>query len=161
VVWGPFAGYFGPRARVPLVSSPVTPSVDGPGLPFVFAIAAGVRRGDTTLQAEVDRALSAARPEVRALLARYGVPLVGAGDEGGAERVAALKDACHDPARQHGHHDPEQAYCHPEVERSGAEGSTHPRSSHSQRDSLSLAALGVGMTAPHPATPSSGQPVCD
>lgn len=75
IVWGPFAGYFGPRARVPLVSTPVTPPTDGPAAPFVFAIAAAVRRGDTALRAEVDRALVAKRGEVREILARYGVPL--------------------------------------------------------------------------------------
>jgi mxaJ protein len=76
IVWGPFAGYFGPRTGVPLVSTPVTPALDGPVLPFTFAIAAGVRQGDTALQARVDRALESARPQIRAVLERYGVPLV-------------------------------------------------------------------------------------
>jgi quinoprotein dehydrogenase-associated probable ABC transporter substrate-binding protein len=80
IVWGPFAGYFGPRTGVPLVSAPVTPAMDEPGLPFTFAIAAGVRRGDTALRARVDRALASARPRIREVLERYGVPLVtGAG----------------------------------------------------------------------------------
>jgi mxaJ protein len=79
IVWGPFAGYFGPRTGVPLVSMPVTPAIDGPGLPFTFAIAAGVRRGDTALQARVDRALTSAGPRIRQVLERYGVPLVKAG----------------------------------------------------------------------------------
>jgi mxaJ protein len=78
IVWGPFAGYFGPRTGVPLVSAPVTPALDGPGLPFTFAISAGVRAGDTALQRRVDAALASARPRVREVLARYGVPLVDA-----------------------------------------------------------------------------------
>jgi mxaJ protein len=76
VVWGPFAGYFGPRTGVPLVSSPVTPAMDGPGTPFVFAISAGVRKADTTLAREVDAALRRTRPQVTAVLNRYGVPVV-------------------------------------------------------------------------------------
>jgi mxaJ protein len=76
IVWGPFAGYFGPRTGVPLVSTPVTPTIDGPGAAFAFAIAAGVRRGDTVLRAAVDRALVVERPAIRAVLARYGVPIV-------------------------------------------------------------------------------------
>jgi mxaJ protein len=76
IVWGPFAGYFGPRTGVPLVSAPVTPRVDAGGIPFVFAIGAGVRRGDTVLRRQVEHALAALRPDVERVLARYGVPEV-------------------------------------------------------------------------------------
>jgi mxaJ protein len=76
IVWGPFAGYFGPRTGVPLVSTPVMPTIDGPGATFVFAISAGVRRGDTVLRSAVDRAMAVERPAIRAVLARYGVPMV-------------------------------------------------------------------------------------
>jgi mxaJ protein len=76
IVWGPFAGYFGPRTGVPLVSTPVAPAIDGPGAPFAFAISAGVRRSDTALRAAVDRALGTERPAIQAVLARYGVPMV-------------------------------------------------------------------------------------
>jgi mxaJ protein len=76
IVWGPFAGYFGPRTGVPLLSTPVMPTIDGPGAAFAFAISAGVRRGDTTLRAAVDRALVVERPTILAVLARYGVPVV-------------------------------------------------------------------------------------
>ena len=34
VLWGPFAGYFGPREPVPLVLAPVHPAEDPPGLRF-------------------------------------------------------------------------------------------------------------------------------
>ncbi len=96
IVWGPFAGYFGPRTGLPLVSTPVTPALDGPALPFTFAIAAGVRRGDTALQARVDRALESARPRIRAVLERYGVPLVagpGAMRSSDASDLAGVKPA--------------------------------------------------------------------
>jgi mxaJ protein len=89
IVWGPFAGYFGPRTGVPLVSAPVTPAMDEPGLPFTFAIAAGVRRGDTVLQARMNRALESARPRIREVLERYGVPLVA---ETGAMRSSGPRE---------------------------------------------------------------------
>jgi mxaJ protein len=86
IVWGPFAGYFGPRSGVPLVSTPVTPAIDGPRAAFVFPISAGVRRGDTALRAAVDRAMDAERPAIRAVLARYGVPIVEAARVPGGSR---------------------------------------------------------------------------
>lgn len=76
VVWGPLAGYFAPRQRVPLEIVPVSPQIDMPFLPFVFDISMGVRRGDTKLQAELDQVLERRRPEIEALLDRYGVPRV-------------------------------------------------------------------------------------
>ena len=45
--------------------------------PFVFDIAAGVRREDTALQAQIDRVLVARRADIRDILNRYGVPLAG------------------------------------------------------------------------------------
>ena len=76
VVWGPLAGYFAPRQRVPLTIVPVSPQIDMPFLPFVFDISMGVRRDDVKLQAELDRILERRRPEIDALLGRYGVPRV-------------------------------------------------------------------------------------
>ena len=76
VVWGPLAGYFAPRQKVPLEIVPVSPQIDMPFLPFVFDISMGVRRGDTKLQAELDGILERRRPEIEALLNRYGVPQV-------------------------------------------------------------------------------------
>lgn len=76
VVWGPLAGYFAPRQKVPLSIVPVSPQIDMPFLPFVFDISMGVRREDAKLQAELDRILERRRPEIDALLDRYGVPRV-------------------------------------------------------------------------------------
>src|SRR5581483_298182 len=76
IVWGPFAGYFGPRERVPLALAPVTPATDPPGIRFTFAIAVGVRRDDPGLRDRLDRALARRRPEVERILREYGVPLV-------------------------------------------------------------------------------------
>jgi len=76
VAWGPLAGYFARRQPVALAVVPVSPQVDLPFLPFVFDIAAGVRREDTALRDELDAALERRRPEVEAILDRYGVPRV-------------------------------------------------------------------------------------
>jgi mxaJ protein len=78
VVWGPLAGYFAPRQRVPLAIVPVSPQIDMPFLPFVFDISMGVRRSDKRLQAELDEVLEKERPAIEALLDRYGVPRMGA-----------------------------------------------------------------------------------
>ncbi len=76
IVWGPFAGYFGRRTSTPLDITPVAEGSDSLLSPFTFAIAAGVRRGDSGLAARIDAALRARRSEIRDLLGRYGVPLV-------------------------------------------------------------------------------------
>lgn len=78
IIWGPIAGYFARSSAVPLTMAPVKPAVDLPFTPFVFDIAAAVRRPDTLLRATLDTVLQRRRPEIRAILEEYGVPLVGA-----------------------------------------------------------------------------------
>jgi mxaJ protein len=75
-VWGPTAGYFIRRSRVPLVATPVTPQIDVPFLPFVFDIAMAVRRGDTALRDQLDAILVRREKEIDAILRQYGVPRV-------------------------------------------------------------------------------------
>jgi mxaJ protein len=76
ILWGPFAGYFGPRSSVPMSITPVTPDVDPPGLRFTFAIAVGVSKDQPALRAQLDTALEKHRRQIRRILERYGVPLV-------------------------------------------------------------------------------------
>jgi mxaJ protein len=76
VVWGPLAGYFAHRSPVPLDVVPVTPQVDVPYLPFVFDIAMGVRRGDTTLRARLDSVIVRRRTTIDSILRAYDVPRV-------------------------------------------------------------------------------------
>jgi mxaJ protein len=76
VVWGPLAGYFARRAPVPLALTPVSPQIDLPFLPFVFDVSVGVRREDTALRDEIDAILERRKPEIDAILDRYGVPRV-------------------------------------------------------------------------------------
>jgi len=73
-VWGPTAGYFIGRSKVPLVARPVTPQIDPPFLPFVFDISMAVRRGDTVLRDRLDAAIDRHRREIDSILRHYGVP---------------------------------------------------------------------------------------
>jgi quinoprotein dehydrogenase-associated probable ABC transporter substrate-binding protein len=74
IVWGPVAGYFAARQRVPLEIVPI-PSGKG-DLPFEFDIAMGVRKGNDALHARLEQLLERRRPEIARLLAEYSVPLV-------------------------------------------------------------------------------------
>lgn len=78
VVWGPLAGYFAMRSPVPLDVVPVHPQIDLPYLPFVFDIAMGVRRGDTTFKNQIESILVRRRATIDSILDAYGVPRVGA-----------------------------------------------------------------------------------
>jgi mxaJ protein len=79
IVWGPLAGYFATRERVPLRLTPVSPQRDA-ALPLAFDIAMGVRRGDDALRARLDAIITRRRAAIDSLLAEYGVPRVPATD---------------------------------------------------------------------------------
>jgi len=76
VAWGPLAGYFASRERVPLDIVPVSPEMDPPALPFVFDISVGVRRADRPLRDTLNAILVRRRASIDSLLRAYGVPLV-------------------------------------------------------------------------------------
>jgi quinoprotein dehydrogenase-associated probable ABC transporter substrate-binding protein len=76
IAWGPLAGWFARHEPVPLAVRPLAPPEDGPGRSFAFAIAMGVRRGDTALRDSLDAALARRHADVHRLLERYGVPLL-------------------------------------------------------------------------------------
>lgn len=75
VSWGPLAGYYAQLKPDALEVVPLPPSAD-PALPFQFSIAMGVRPGDTQLKQKLDAVLQQKRPQIHALLAQYGVPVV-------------------------------------------------------------------------------------
>lgn len=85
IVWGPQAGYFATRERVPLTVAAVAPS-EPTLIPMRFSIAMGVRKDDAALAGELDAALARLAPEIDALLDRYGVPRADAQDNKGAMR---------------------------------------------------------------------------
>ena len=74
IAWGPLAGYYAKREKVPLSLTPVEPQVVGPRLPMVFDVTMGVRKGDDVLRDDVNRAISRLRPDIDRILASYGVP---------------------------------------------------------------------------------------
>jgi mxaJ protein len=76
IVWGPLAGYFAKQSREPLDVVPVSPRMDLPYLPFVFDVAMGVRRGDTTFKAQIERIIETRKPAIDSILGDYGVPRV-------------------------------------------------------------------------------------
>jgi mxaJ protein len=72
-VWGPFAGFFAPRQNEKLIVTPLPGPGDGPGIPFVFEIAMGVRKGETALRDRLNRWIELHRADITAILAEYGV----------------------------------------------------------------------------------------
>ncbi len=85
IVWGPLAGYFAQRSPVPLDVVPVSPRLDLPYLPFVFDIALGVRRGDSTFKSSIEEVIVRRKPAIDSILATYGVPRADrVADRGGA-----------------------------------------------------------------------------
>ena len=76
IVWGPLAGYFAPRASVPLAVVPLPDSVDDrTGLPMAYDIAMGVRRADrATLGQQLNDILSRRQAAIARILEEYHVP---------------------------------------------------------------------------------------
>ncbi|HEU4510668.1 MAG TPA: substrate-binding domain-containing protein [Pyrinomonadaceae bacterium] len=83
IVWGPLAGFFAKRSRVPMEVVPVSPQIDQPFLPFVFDISMGVRRDDQELKDRLDEILEKRRAEIDQLLEEYQIPRVDR-EKGGA-----------------------------------------------------------------------------
>jgi len=73
IVWGPLAGFFA-KKHVGLELTPVTPEFDPPALPFTFAIAMGVRQGNTVLRDELQTVMEKRRGDINVILDRFGVP---------------------------------------------------------------------------------------
>jgi mxaJ protein len=79
IVWGPFAGYFAGPQTTALTITPVTPDAFL-SIPFTYDMSIGVRKGDDTLKAELDRALVHQCQAIQSLLIQYGIPLVREGE---------------------------------------------------------------------------------
>ena len=76
IVWGPFGGYFARQQKVPLHVVPVSPAIDPPGVPFVFEMAMGVRRGQEAFKLELEGILDRRQADIQKILEEYGIPLV-------------------------------------------------------------------------------------
>jgi quinoprotein dehydrogenase-associated probable ABC transporter substrate-binding protein len=77
LVWGPQAGYFARKAAVPMAVVPLAAPAGLP-VPFDYAIAMGVRKGDAALRDRLDDILQRRRADIDAILAQYHVPRVDA-----------------------------------------------------------------------------------
>lgn len=74
IVWGPIAGFFARRVRSPELI--VLPMRSEPGVRFDYAMAMGVRHGETGWQAQVQAQLDRHATEIEGILRDYGVPLL-------------------------------------------------------------------------------------
>jgi quinoprotein dehydrogenase-associated probable ABC transporter substrate-binding protein len=75
-VWGPLGGYFAKQSPVPLTVTPMTGTQRFAPLVFRYAIAMGVRKGETALRQKLDALLVREQKPIRIILNGYGVPLV-------------------------------------------------------------------------------------
>jgi mxaJ protein len=76
LVWGPLAGFFAARSKVPLRLEPVTPWMADMQWPMQFDISVGVQKDDQTLLKRIDEVLDRRKADVAKLLNAYHVPLV-------------------------------------------------------------------------------------
>jgi mxaJ protein len=76
IAWGPMAGYFAKTSPVKLRVEPVSPPIEDGQWPMTFAIAMGVRKGETRLKARIDQILQAEQPAIRQILADYAIPTI-------------------------------------------------------------------------------------
>jgi ABC-type amino acid transport substrate-binding protein len=74
IVWGPIAGYYAKRVRnAELI---VVPLKSEPGVKFDYAIAMGVRYGESEWKATVEKLIAENQPAITAILREYSVPLL-------------------------------------------------------------------------------------
>lgn len=90
IVWGPAAGYFSSRARVPLRLEKVTPQLDARVWPMTFDIAIGVRSGEPGLRDEINTILGQHRAAVERILDAYHVPRINPASQRNRTSSAAL-----------------------------------------------------------------------
>jgi ABC-type amino acid transport substrate-binding protein len=75
-VWGPLGGYFAKGSPVALRVTPIADTRRFAPLQFQFAIAMGVRKGDTALRDKLDAVIAREQSAIRNILRSYGVPMV-------------------------------------------------------------------------------------
>jgi mxaJ protein len=76
LVWGPLAGYFAARSKVPLRLEPVTPWMADMQWPMQFDISVGVQKDNQKLLRQIDAVLARRKGDIGKLLKTYHVPLV-------------------------------------------------------------------------------------
>jgi mxaJ protein len=79
LLWGPQAGFFASRARVPLRVAVLPQPPELKALPFEYSIAMGVRRGDPQLRELLDDFIRRRQGDIHQILAQYAVPRTAGG----------------------------------------------------------------------------------
>ncbi|MDD2659384.1 MAG: quinoprotein dehydrogenase-associated putative ABC transporter substrate-binding protein [Methylococcales bacterium] len=74
ILWGPMAAYV--TAQSPKNSYTMIPMKSTPGIKFDFAMAMGVRNGDKTRKAELDKLIATNAKKIHAIIAGYNIPLL-------------------------------------------------------------------------------------
>jgi mxaJ protein len=74
IVWGPLAGYFAKRSKVPLRIQPLGERDSLADVPFRYDVAMAVRRRDRELRDSLQRLLKEKAPEIQAILKEYNIP---------------------------------------------------------------------------------------
>ena len=74
IVWGPIAGFFAKRVKSPELMT--IPMQSEPGVKFDFKMAMGVRYGEREWKQQIESLIEAKRPQIRAILEEFGVPLI-------------------------------------------------------------------------------------
>lgn len=75
IAWGPLAGYFASREKVPLDTRPVATDLNAK-LPTVFGISIAVRYGNDDFKSKLNEILDNDRTDIDQILAEYHVPRV-------------------------------------------------------------------------------------
>lgn len=83
IVWGPVAGYFAAKSRVPLVLNPILAD-SATGIPFSYSITMAVARRNKALRDSLQTFLDQNRDKIDGILRSYGVPLVPLADSTGS-----------------------------------------------------------------------------
>ena len=99
IAWGPLAGYYASRSPIPLEVTPIATPDARRGIPFSYAIAVGVRKGDTARRALLQRELDRRRGSIAAILRSYHVPLVAGNAREAAPDRAAMSSTRSDSRR--------------------------------------------------------------
>jgi len=74
ILWGPMAAYV--MAQSPKNSYALIPMKSTPALKFDFAMAMGVRKGDKTRKAQLDKLIDSQSDKIQAIIASYNIPLL-------------------------------------------------------------------------------------
>lgn len=80
-VWGPLAGYFAGKSKIPLTVTPITDTESFAPLMFGYDISLAVRKGDHARKVQLDEIIDRKRPQIEALLASYRIPTLPLGPE--------------------------------------------------------------------------------